>query len=162
MHKDFVKKWNGQVDHDDIVYYLGDLCYKNPEKYISKLNGEIHIIPGNHDKWIPKVHQGIKTGLVRKLTSASNKPVMIHGHICLLKHKDEMLVMCHYPMRSWPHSHFGSFHLHGHVHKKIAPWGLSMEVGVDNNNGYLYTWQDVKTEMAKLKHQLKEIKNEKD
>lgn len=44
--------WNSVVAPDDIVYHLGDVILSNTEKGIEilkRLNGQIHIIRGNHD-----------------------------------------------------------------------------------------------------------------
>lgn len=42
--------------------------------------------------------------------------------------------MLHYSMRVWNGSHKGFIHLYGHSHSSLehAPWGKSMDVGVDN------------------------------
>ena len=52
MNAEIVKRWNETVYPDDDVYVLGDLVLNDIEwglKLISKLNGYIHIIRGNHD-----------------------------------------------------------------------------------------------------------------
>ena len=52
MNWAIVKRWNETVYPDDDVYVLGDLILNDIEwglKLISKLNGYIHIIRGNHD-----------------------------------------------------------------------------------------------------------------
>ena len=49
--------------------------------------------------------------------------------------------LMHYPMMSWPKSHHGSLHLHGHIHSK-GDYNLQQknegilryDVGVDANN----------------------------
>lgn len=52
MNWAIVKRWNETVYPDDDVYVLGDLILNDVEwglKLLSKLNGYIHIIRGNHD-----------------------------------------------------------------------------------------------------------------
>ena len=52
MNWAIVKRWNETVYPDDDVYILGDLILNDVEwglKLLSKLNGYIHIIRGNHD-----------------------------------------------------------------------------------------------------------------
>ena len=46
-----VENWNQTVSKRDIVYVLGDITMDNPHLYdiLSKLNGTIYIIGGNHD-----------------------------------------------------------------------------------------------------------------
>ncbi len=46
MDKTIIEKWNSIIDHDDIVYHLGNIgnveCFK-------QLNGKIYLLPGNYD-----------------------------------------------------------------------------------------------------------------
>lgn len=47
-----IKNWNNRVRKEDKVYYLGDFSMDAPnllEKYLSRLNGQIYVIGGNHD-----------------------------------------------------------------------------------------------------------------
>ena len=49
---DIIKKWNEVVSTEDTVYHLGDVMLgdsTNGMDCLSKLNGDIHIIRGNHD-----------------------------------------------------------------------------------------------------------------
>ena len=63
MNEVLVRNWNSRVKKDDIVFHVGDFCFKNslngksgeglPIKSIEierKLNGKIIHIKGNHDK----------------------------------------------------------------------------------------------------------------
>lgn len=53
MHNDYIQKWNEVVSKDDVVYYLGDFSFLDTVKskeILSQLNGQIHLISGNHDK----------------------------------------------------------------------------------------------------------------
>lgn len=152
MNGYYLDRWNSLVNHDDIVYHLGDLCWnrQRTKKYLSRLNGEIHIVPGNHDKWLPKNEWGIIPG-PSGFMSASGKPVIVHEKIFVLQHDKKMIAMCHYPMRSWPHSNYKSYHLHAHSHGKMEPHGLMMDVGVDTSGGSLYSWEYIKKHMEKRK-----------
>jgi calcineurin-like phosphoesterase family protein len=54
MNKDIIKKWNKQVNSNDIVYVLGDFVWNTVKtneykKILEKLNGNIVLIVGNHD-----------------------------------------------------------------------------------------------------------------
>lgn len=55
MNKDLITKFNNTVTNEDEVYILGDLCLGGADslidnfKMLSQLNGNIHIILGNHD-----------------------------------------------------------------------------------------------------------------
>ena len=50
MNKSIINNWNSIVDKDDIVYHLGDfLLGDNISDFVSKLNGKIYLVRGNHD-----------------------------------------------------------------------------------------------------------------
>lgn len=52
MNAEIVRRWNEIITADDYVYVLGDLTLGNVEeglKLIAQLNGNLHIIRGNHD-----------------------------------------------------------------------------------------------------------------
>ena len=52
MNAEIVRRWNEIITADDYVYILGDLTLGNVEeglKLITQLNGNLHIIRGNHD-----------------------------------------------------------------------------------------------------------------
>ena len=53
MNMDIIKRHNARVKEDDLVYHLGDFCFKYPHNaqyWESVLNGKIVHILGNHDK----------------------------------------------------------------------------------------------------------------
>ena len=55
MDRVLLNNWNNTVGRDDEVYMLGDLTMKGAEvanSLLTKLNGDIHIIRGNHDKFL--------------------------------------------------------------------------------------------------------------
>lgn len=49
MDEDLITKWNDLIAPEDIVYYLGDFSFRT-DRYIGRLNGQITLIRGNHDK----------------------------------------------------------------------------------------------------------------
>ena len=55
MNEEMVKRWNSVVGPNDTVYYLGDFSLSNNlvEAFTQKLNGEKHLIMGNHDACHP-------------------------------------------------------------------------------------------------------------
>ncbi|TXH43262.1 MAG: hypothetical protein E6Q97_34330 [Desulfurellales bacterium] len=53
MNEMLVLAWNAQVEPGDIVYHLGDFAMGQIDKtlnYVSRLNGDIRLILGNHDR----------------------------------------------------------------------------------------------------------------
>ena len=52
MNEEYVKRWNRLVTNEDDVYVLGDLMLGNNNvgiHYLNQLNGNIHVVLGNHD-----------------------------------------------------------------------------------------------------------------
>lgn len=139
MNEAMIARWNIVVREVDTVYHLGDVTFYDEEfatHIISRLNGEIFFIEGNHDrKWFGKP----------VLRNVQYLPPIyelnVHG---------QLVILSHYPMRVWNRSHHRSWHLFGHTHGTLEPHGLSFDCGVDTNNFYPYSFQHVKDKMDML------------
>jgi len=131
MNKTLIDNWNSRVSKKDTVYFLGDFCFGKPEQYIAELNGNIIFIKGSHDSKI-------------------KAPYIIPLRI-ILDGDDKLIVLCHYAMRSWEKSHYGSWHLFGHHHGNLPPYGLSFDVGVDCWDYYPISLDEVADKMKTLK-----------
>lgn len=126
-HDDWIRcLWNSQVKPGDIVYHLGDFLYNSEDAgafniYVSRLGGQKFFIKGNHDR----------SKLVRD-TSESYEWSDIKN--IKISHKEEKIhvVLCHFAFHTWDRMHHGSFHLHGHSHGSLAPYGRRLDVGLDN------------------------------
>lgn len=129
MNEEIIKRHNSVVGKNDIVYDLGDFCFGKDE-YSHRLNGKRIRINGSHDK---------KCG------------VDMYRLFVDINHYLQLIILCHYPMRSWEKSHYGSWMLYGHHHGKLQPYGLSFDVGVDTNNFYPYSLHQVTEIMSSLK-----------
>jgi calcineurin-like phosphoesterase family protein len=126
MDEVLIARWNDTVAPSDTVYHLGDFLCQSPRDaayYLDRLNGDIHLVEGNHDKGMLRAHAGrfASVSIVSEMAIAGQK-----------------LVLCHYPMREWNGCYHGAWHLHGHVHGRMNhdPVGHSMDVGVDCNENY--------------------------
>ncbi len=88
-----ISNWNASLEPDQQVYYLGDFTYKADIEtnlnYITRLNGSIFWIRGNHDTSIPKAEDSavISYGGIDFLLIHNPKHVpeswtgwVIHGH----------------------------------------------------------------------------------
>jgi calcineurin-like phosphoesterase family protein len=131
MNQQLIDNWNSVVTKQDEIYVVGDFIWpkhvaaQEVDKVLKRLNGDIHLIPGDHD--MTQILNHIRPG-----------KVVIHDKVHILTGlKDiEQIVMCHWPMRNWPASHYNSIHLFGHVHNGPKPdplyaYGRSFNVGVD-------------------------------
>lgn len=134
MDHTLIENWNSVVGEEDEVLHLGDFSFKAGknlrENYVSKLNGKIHLILGNHDN--PRE--------VRSAGFESIHPSLWEYHFYdKVRREKRKVVLCHYPMLSWNASFHGRPHLFGHVHS--GPYNFefdikrpnSYDVGVDNN-----------------------------
>ena len=125
MDETMIANWNAAVAPGDVVWHLGDFCYRaasDPAHYRSRLNGHIRLIIGNHDTQTVKhfAHLFESVDDFREIES-----------------EQQRLFLCHYPMREWPGAWRGAWHLYGHVHGRLdhEPHGMSLDVGVDSH-GY--------------------------
>lgn len=85
-----IARWNTAVGPQDIVY-IGDFAYRgamSAEAYRARLNGEIHLVAGNHDVKVRKGAPGIFAS--------------IHDIAEVKIAKDRNCCPCDYPMREWP------------------------------------------------------------
>jgi calcineurin-like phosphoesterase family protein len=135
MDQTIIDNYNSVVKPGDTVYDLGDFCFTNPKRYLDRFNIPAIRIKGSHDHDIKEPYM-----LVIKpqgLMDDYGSPLVI--------------TLCHYAMRSWQTSHYGSWHLYGHHHGLLPPYGLSFDVGVDCWNYYPVSLEQVREKMATLK-----------
>ena len=59
--------------------------------------------------------------------------------------KGHPLTVCHYCMLTWQASHYNSWQLFGHSHGRLQKdLGKQYDIGVDNNNFYPISYDQVK------------------
>jgi calcineurin-like phosphoesterase family protein len=133
MDEEIINRWNVTIKSNDIVYHLGDFSMGDPRKYYSQLNGTVYIIPGSHDKDLKKL---------------DSKFILLP--LYTLKYNKELFILCHYALRTFYHSYYGTFQLYGHSHGKLPKRGRAMDVGVDTNNFYPYSIDKIKFELGKI------------
>ena len=139
MNDDIIKRHNSVVKDGDTVVHVGDFTLeRNAGKYIGRLNGNHIFVRGSHDYWLPKTHQ------------------MIFEY----KSDKIYIVACHYCMRTWPRSHYNSWHLYAHSHGRLDPIGKSWDIGVDNNDFYPLALEEIKCIMENRPDNPNKIKGE--
>jgi len=128
MDRALILRWNSVVSNKDAIYCLGDFAYKSdPTNYFKHLNGEKHLIVGNHDG---PVTLGLGWDSVQDYKE--------------IEVGDYSFVLCHYPFEEWNGFYKGHLHLHGHQHNKdphTAPRRL--DVGVDGHKYQPWSVNDV-------------------
>ncbi|BBM84738.1 GNAT family N-acetyltransferase [Candidatus Uabimicrobium amorphum] len=122
-----IANWNARVTNRDRIYHLGDFGFANDaytDKILSRLNGNIYFLRGNHD---------YNTKVIQKHC------VWVKDYF-ELKVKDDTLpqgkckiILLHYALRVWNASHHGSWHLYGHSHNTLPddPNLPAIDIGVD-------------------------------
>lgn len=147
MNKGLIKQWNETVKKDDIVYNLGDFSFsRNINEIIAMLkalNGEHHLILGNHDQLITK-HRDMLLNTKKR----DGHPLLssIQHYLEITLNKQEYILF-HYPISEWNKAHHGSIHLYGHIHDKDSPLkGKLLNVGIDKHC-YLLSEQDILNKM---------------
>lgn len=127
MDAELIRRHNEVVGPEDVVYHVGDLAYKNArsvDSHLAQLNGHHWLLRGNHDRWAldrPDVPD------MREVTIG-----------------ERLIVICHYALRTWHHSGRGSWQIHGHSHGKLPPLTNQCDVGVDTNNYYPLSLEQVR------------------
>lgn len=139
MNESLINNWNSVVDKRDTVFHVGDIFFCKKDcaiEILSKLNGNIVLILGNHDKAIRRDKNFIELF----------HDVKDYLELNINKHK---IVLSHYPMLSWNNSHRGSWMLHGHCHGKMTyPHQMNIhDVGVDNNNYFPLNYDTIESIM---------------
>lgn len=88
MNETLISNWNNTVPKDGIVFHLGDFAFGGSEvwhKILSRLNGQIHLILGNHD--LKNFRQGYADSFAsvqEQLTIDIGKKKVILTHFPLL------------------------------------------------------------------------------
>ena len=130
MDSELIARWNEVVNHDDVVYHLGDFTLGGRSlavSYIRRLKGTIRFVASDwhHDKrWI-KTRPRVQT--------ASGIDVEYLEPVAVLK-AETPIIMSHWPFAEWDGKHRGTIHAHGHSHCNHHGTGKIMDVGVDCND----------------------------
>lgn len=141
MNDDILKRWNNSVTNADHVYICGDLIWKfnndnrdGAMKILQEMNGNLHLIVGNHDK--------VKSQLFKKRF----EEIVFYKRIQdVLDDKQVQVIMSHYYMPFYEEHYHDTVLIHGHSHvteeseleRKISKYL--------NNNGFPITAFNVGT-----------------
>jgi calcineurin-like phosphoesterase family protein len=138
MNEYIIKQWNDKVPSDGIVYHLGDFGFGHNKKLLQilkQLNGEIHLIVGNHDR----------NQLKNKSFANSFASCNMQRYIYI---EEQPIYLNHCPFLCFDgiYRKVKTWQLFGHVHSgPNSTIGLDIprldnlfptqyDVGVDNNN----------------------------
>jgi calcineurin-like phosphoesterase family protein len=103
MHECIVDRWNSTVRKNDYVVIVGDLAFKNFEKWARILRGKKFLVLGDHDsvsleaqKCFLKVSEGLRKTIF-------GRRFYFHHYACV----------------TWPDQYEGSCMVHGHSHGRL-------------------------------------------
>jgi calcineurin-like phosphoesterase family protein len=146
MNEAIVNNHNKVVQAQDIVYILGDVSLgraKETEELLSRLNGKLVLIKGNHESTVMK-SASCRSHFVEivdylEITVVEELAPRGRNHINLF----------HYSIHQWNMIHHGAWHLHGHSHGKdnYDKTLKIMNVGIMLNNYRPFSYQQIKAVM---------------
>jgi calcineurin-like phosphoesterase family protein len=143
MNKALIDRFNSTVGEDDHLFILGDVAFGNRDniaEFLSALRCKnLYLVYGNHDERIRHNKNNEKSYFK---FCAERAEVTVD---------DQHIVLDHYAGRVWNHSHRGAWQLYGHSHGSLSDdlTLLSMDIGVDTNDLYPYSLDQLMTIMAK-------------
>ena len=134
MNVAIVERWNSVVKPEDIVYHLGDVMLNDNDKgmeYLKKLNGEIHLLRGNHD-----------TNSRISLYAAAPNVVSTGDYVTVIKYGKYSFYLSHYPTLTSNLENSASLSQHvinlfGHTHQMGNFYNdipFMYHVGMDSHN----------------------------
>lgn len=142
MNAEIVKRHNEIVALKDEVYVLGDLGLgadldKN-KKLIESLNGNLHVLRGNHD-----------TDARWQMYSLCGNIVELCGYAAMLKRGKHRFYLSHFPTTTSNYTDGKSLRtkilsIHGHTHNKNIFSEVGFNCCLDANNCYPWNIEEIK------------------
>lgn len=122
MNDALVKNWNETVPEDGIVFHLGDFAFGGSREWndiLSRLNGEIYLILGNHDM------KQIGQGFMQRFAHVTQQMTIRVG--------GQSIVLNHNPFLAYGGAYRNVWQLFGHVHS--GPLSGKGKDGGEQNRG---------------------------
>lgn len=135
MNETLINNHNSVVSDssNNLTVHCGDFHwarkYSIAQKVIERLNGKHVFLMGSHDVWL------------KSSPHHERWEKNINGQV---------VVADHYAGRVWSRSHRGSWQVYGHSHGNLESFGKSYDVGVDNNQYYPLSFDELCVIMATL------------
>lgn len=146
--REIIGRWNSRVGLLDPVYHLGDFTFYGPSKIglvleiLGELNGEIHLIKGNH----------CDRTLWQRIEDQNLPQIAFIKDYHEMSVEGQRIMLCHYPMETWNGAGHGSWMLHGHCHGSILSRGKRLDVGIDNHPDHqVFCYAEVAAYMKRQK-----------
>jgi calcineurin-like phosphoesterase family protein len=122
---DVVSKINAKVKEDDFLYFLGDGFLNATDEQVlewfSRINCKnINYIYGNHESNIFRIY---RQAVLEKYGDSEIEvyPMRFNNVVFLGNYQEiyigkKLIVLQHFPIKTWNNNSRNSFHLHGHSH----------------------------------------------
>jgi len=154
MNDILIANWNSVVKKDDDVIIAGDFIHsgnlENIQSIIKRLNGDLWLVYGNHCLQSKFERPIVQEMFSNRCYDAMDFEVTDHE----IEDGKLKFHISHYPCEYWTR---GAIHLHGHIHSgpkstsseilNLKP--LRYDIGVDNNNFYPVSYEQVKVIITK-------------
>ena len=146
-----IENWNSVISPDDTVFHLGDFCFGNPQKVIEirkQLNGHIYLIKGNHDdKNLQSSLYSLFEECLYQARILINKQTVYLNHFPFLcfAHGNVDLYKNSYSIQLFGHIHSGPNSTSEDISRSNMLYPTQYDVGVDNNNYFPVSWEEIKT-----------------
>lgn len=139
MNNKIIDSWNNTVKDDDIIYYVGDFCFKSKYKFWeNKLNGKIIYFRGNHDRFV----------------CLDSAVITFNNHKIFIRHKS-IMNKCECP-------DFINFVISAHSHEKykykVVDDIIVINVGVDVWNFKPVTIERVINYYKNIRNEIRRVK----
>lgn len=146
MNEELIRRWNETVPGEGVVFHLGDFAFGGSKEWndvISRLNGKIYLILGNHDM------KQIKQGFMQRFEHVTQQMTIRVG--------GQSIILNHNPFLAYGGAYRNVWQLFGHVHSgPLSDRGKDLarlqvlfprqyDVGVDNNDFRPVSFLQVKT-----------------
>ena len=135
MNEELIRRWNETVPADGFVFHLGDFSFGGAKEWnniLSRLNGRIYLILGNHDM------KQMRQGFMQRFEHVTQQMTIRVG--------GQPVILNHNPFLTYGGCYRNTWQLFGHVHSgPLSDKGKDLtrlqvlfprqyDVGVDNND----------------------------
>ncbi len=111
MDNELIWRWNAKVGKGDLVYVLGDMIWQchndGAPELIKKLNGQIILIRGNHDRFLKNAASKNALAAVKDYDDI---------RVSLADGTKRRCILSHYYIPMYNGHFSNAIHLHGHSH----------------------------------------------
>ena len=152
MNTEIIKRWNSKVAADDEVYILGDLMLQDLAAgmhCLRQLNGQFHIILGNHDT-NARIEEYSNCEKIKTINYATQ--IKYGKYTAFLSHYPTLCANYDDEKKVW--------NLHGHTHskEKFSSFAQCYNVALDAHDCYPVSIEEVLDDIRKKKQEINNSK----